>query len=432
MIGIRRILQNANEALTEGKLNDLAKSAWATVAAVLWGLMRDRDNNFGQGFIGRAAYPDAPGGSASIDLQPGLVLAEQTAEGDDYKSDVKPILITQEQPVSFTENQDANPRIDSVFIRPTENRTDAETVYFRDPDDGSKYADEAEQTVAKEFDVEVVEGAPGGSPSAPSAPSSSWIRVADVTRPSGQVAVQPADVDDKRTMMETHLSTLNLTTRLTAKIDTVFRWAVSGADDYVLRQSNFSGGRPWLELFNEDFSNRGAFGVAHLLADVVNPVTSNGGIVQFLGHPDGADAGNRVGVEHADIHSGARMAVKDGGERDTIIESLLTPIAAAYVDVDGAGSSASFGDEEGFGSVTYNATGDYTLTLDRDHNLTNGQYAVIPIVSAVKAESNEMAAEIVDNGIGIAEIDVQSNDSGASAADGDFTIVVLYLGDTLP
>lgn len=204
-MNLLRKVQHTYELLTASKIDDIAKSVWATVATVLWSLFRDDDNEFRSGFIGKACEPTADGSSSVVQLAPGLALFFEDDEADVWRGKLKPIFLSQSQPVDFATNQDSDDRIDSIFIRPVEEEEEHGERWFFDPIEKNEYQEEVAGRIRYDFETQVLEGDPAPLPDAPDTPDG-WMRVADVDRPSGQVNVLADDVSDVREALELRLS----------------------------------------------------------------------------------------------------------------------------------------------------------------------------------------------------------------------------------
>jgi len=195
-----RAVHNMYELLTSTKIDQLSKSIWSTVAAVLWSLFRNGSGDFESGFIGEACNPTAGGASPTVTLAPGLALYFDATEPDLWRGKVKPLFLRAPQIVEFDINNDAYDRIDSVFIRPKETEEDEQERWLFDPIQKAEYRSNEPGRVRYGFETIVVKGTPNVSPAAPDTPSG-WLRVADVRRPSGQVNVTTPDITDLRTIM---------------------------------------------------------------------------------------------------------------------------------------------------------------------------------------------------------------------------------------
>lgn len=263
---IVRALQEKNFEVPMERINRLAKGAWGAVSSILWSIFRDQNNDFQSGFIGDACKPVAPGGSSSINLQPGLAPVWDKGEGDDFLSQLKPIYLREAQTVGFTENTDpsGDDRIDSVFIRPVEVEREDQLQYYKDPDTETWGQKKAPRRVAWEFETKVEEGQPASNPSAPSSPPGNWLRVADVTRPANQSNVLSGDVNDQRTPADPLFSNLGLRDTLTLAADLVFK-DPSSSDELRLTPDL---GAATLKLL-DDAANLGLFKVNTLLTEFI-------------------------------------------------------------------------------------------------------------------------------------------------------------------
>ena len=195
-----RAVHNMYELLTSTKIDQLSKSVWSTVAAVLWSLFRGDSGAFKSGFIGEGCKPNAGGATPTVTLSPGLGLYFDATEPDLWRGKVKPIFLREPQLVEFDTNNSNQDRIDSVFIRPRETEEDRQERWLFDPIQKAEYRANEPGRVRYGFETAVIQGTPDLQPLAPNTPAG-WLRVADVRRPSGQINVSSADVTDARAVM---------------------------------------------------------------------------------------------------------------------------------------------------------------------------------------------------------------------------------------
>ncbi|MFB6373322.1 MAG: hypothetical protein ABEN55_09460, partial [Bradymonadaceae bacterium] len=183
--------------------NDIAKTGWLSVAALLFTLFRDETHTFAEGesglTIGEALYPDetSPPPSSAITLKEGLALIHDPALSDDYLGEVLPAWLEQKRTVEIPINTANSSRIVSVFVTYQQLETDERQRWFRDPEQEQVYREQTPHTIEWDAEIRVVEGTPG-SGSAPSPPSDGgpWLRIANIDRPPGQTQVNSSEITD--------------------------------------------------------------------------------------------------------------------------------------------------------------------------------------------------------------------------------------------
>lgn len=426
-----RVLHSTYEMLTEEKVTHLVKQSWLVVQAVLWSLFRDSSGSFATTFIGEACKPVAPGGTATVELQPGLGLAEESR--GKWDGDVRPLFLEQAQPVEFTENNhnSGDDRIDAVFIRPEEVDQNEQTVWLRDPSQNKSYKDKRAQETEYGWETQVEEGSPAPSPSPPGPPpGQGWIRVADVVRPNGQNNVTAGDVTDQRTTTALQLN--NATLRDTLKLITTsseIRWT-SQSQGWDLALQGGTGQDDHLLIWDYVAGTAGNLVVSLLAADTIQAYT--GDVVQLV------DAGQNLvdailqvsrlkspwssGVDQDHVYVQAESSNADG---DGEIHARNTPVAWATFIFDSSGNAEyTMSNGVGISSASKVGPGHFEATLDETLSFPGAAY---PIVTGIVHDRNASRdwltsnAQIEDDGFGNSQLDVQIKEWGVDFANSTVT-----------
>ena len=152
-------------------------------------------------FLGSGFSPSADGASQLVTLKPGLALWYDSAAGDVWAGNVKPVFSDTEQTVAFSTNTDGSgdDRIDTLAVRPLEIEEDEQLRTFVDPTDDTTYQKNAMQRTRHGFEFKVYVGTPDPAPSAP-AVESGYFKIAEVTRVNAQANVNAVDVSDSRVL----------------------------------------------------------------------------------------------------------------------------------------------------------------------------------------------------------------------------------------
>jgi len=313
---LRRPLHSTYEMLTQTKLLRAFKAPWATVAAVLWSLFRTDSNSFQTQFLSEACRPKASGGSPVVNLQPGLALVDVPGNGE-WEGTVQPILLEQEQPIEFDTNTGNNTYIESIFIRPVLEEFDEEVRHLRDPSQNQDYKEKVAQGERLTWETTTVKGAESPNPSPPGLPNgdSSWIRIADVTRPVGTPNVQDADVNDKRT--ESRIQLDGITSRSLMQLWNGLRFEDSSQSNHLEFVADLT--NRVLQLWDDQdtFAGppSGSLELGNLIADALR---TRGGDVMSLDDDSGNTGDGKLELSEARAdsvrpRSGAVLRVDDSG-----------------------------------------------------------------------------------------------------------------------
>ena len=414
---LRRILQNATEGLRTAKVNRLARSAWATVAVLLFSCFRGGDWSLPTWqFIGKAAEPTAGAGD-SVDLKAGLALWHDTAENDDWTGQLKPVFLESSVAISFSTNNDASgdPRIDLLAIKPdlvSELEDDPDNpgsdleTWFKDEVDETRYKKAEPQLQRWDYKYTIVEGVPAAAPAAPATPAG-FVAVAEVTRPNGQVDVLARDVKDVRPRAEMHLDRYQVGERVRFEDPATGQWT-------EFRLKDGAAGRV-LEVENDD-------GTGRVDAEVLGAM----GRVQF-----GDDAGTYVDAQES---AGVLEITDDAGARARV-DCKGAALASVFVDGDGTVRS-QFGP---ISAVTRVGEGDYSIDLDpAKYNLAAG-YETNDFhvqVTATRFDATGTMPPVAtgypaDDGVGFfMKAKIYDRDETASTkTDARFTMTIFYVGD---
>lgn len=184
------------QVLDLNDLTRLAKGGWNGVAALAWALLNGNTTS-GAYFLGDACRPSAPGGlSVSLNKGMGFVYA---AAADDFDANIKPIILPEDQIVSFDANTDGSgfDRADSIVIRPLESEQGAEDVYTLDPITRLKSLVSRARKIKYGYQYQVIKGTPAASPLVPATPAG-WYQVAVVGIQNGAGSILSSDIIDRR------------------------------------------------------------------------------------------------------------------------------------------------------------------------------------------------------------------------------------------
>jgi len=427
---ILEIFQNAEEELGSTKLNNAARAVWQQVAVFLWSMFRSGGWTFQDGFLDGAAAPAPQGGTSVVELAPGLAVVWDAAEGDKWEGKLKPIFLSEKELVDFTTNSATDPRIDSVFLKPVEVKTDEENRDHMDASTGNTYEETVPQTRRRDYEYTVVEGAAASNPSPPAAPSSDWIRVVDVTRPSGQVAVQSDDLDDRRNLLTHRPGQSWVSSFLRMAVGSVLHWGYKStnghpAGSWTMKIAYNSAGYPYLQIDDPNVTHSPELAIRKVITDTITSMAGN--TISFETWLDGYGPGNAgISIDHL-IPAGNFLPIGDGtGTKDAWIENYFVPMAIGKADY----ANTQFYAQEGF-EYQFNVAGNGVYVLDfapgRKPPVGDAP-KIAPIAMTAGGSARTAHAEVVDDGDGNAQIVVYLEDEQGSSTADDFTIAVFYLG----
>lgn len=197
----KRPNQHPNSGVTSTLLNRLGRAALANALSVveaIFGTDSVDGTRRNSGIVGDGFFPSATGTTNEVKLQRGLAwIRDNGAPNADWEGEVRPMLLDSYLAVAMPTNNDVNPRVDIIVIRPIISYSDEADVKVKDAPNGPIRVETTFLTRTYGVEVLIVAGTPAPVPTIPVTPSGT-IKICDVLRPSSVVNVASTDVTDRR------------------------------------------------------------------------------------------------------------------------------------------------------------------------------------------------------------------------------------------
>ena len=355
---ILRVLKNAYELFDATDVVRLAKSSVRNVAALgLATRMLDADGDTvidAPVFVGSGFAPSSPGTDSLVYLKPGVAFLYDSGEGDAWLGQVKIAYSDEVDSVALATNVDGSgdDRIDVVSLRPLEVEEDSQLRYFKDPTSLAKYQANSPQRVRLDYEIVVTTGVVAPVPAAPATPAGTF-KVAEVLRINGQANVNPTDVTDSRNLDRVRAGFVDAFAGIASRAGALYFGDPSGNHYRLERDSDTAPTRL-------RFRDQAGVGAVVELGEVYSETyLSTKSAIRF-GNKAIADA-SRLHIAPNSTLAPSYLKIAKGDGTIGAVHSLMGVKCLAKLRFTGGSWVVDY--SVGFGAVTDNGIGDWTIAI---------------------------------------------------------------------
>jgi len=355
---ILRVLKNAYELFDATDVVRLAKSSIRNVAALgLATRMLDTDGDTvvdSPVFVGSGFAPSSPGTDGLVYLKPGVAFLYDTTQADAWLGEVKIAYSDTIDTIALATNVDGSgdDRIDVISLRPLEVEEDSQLRYFKDPTSLSTYQANSPQRVRLDYEIVVTTGVVAPVPAAPATPAGTF-KVAEVLRVNGQANVNPTDVTDSRNLDRVRAGFVEGFTGLATRTGALYFGDPSGVHYRLERDSDTA---PTGLRFKDHAGANPLVELGEVYADTYLSAKS---AIRF-GNKSIADV-NKLHITPNSTLTPSYLKIAKGDGTIGAVHSLMGVKCLAKLRFTGGTWVVDY--SVGFGAVTDNGVGDWTIAI---------------------------------------------------------------------